>query len=612
MRTSNKFKILSGAIPLLFLLIYSCSDSFLDQPQKGALGNAQALSKKGAEQSLIGAYAGLKGLNGSWTGEYTNWVFGSIAGGDAHKGSDGGDQADINPIASFTATPTNAFFNDKWVACYDGVNRCNATLKIVNQLSEDELTATERTSIVAEARFLRGWYHFEAKRMWNMVPYVDESIDYTLNNYNVANNVDIWPMIEADFEAAYKDLAASGMSAGRANKWAAAAYLAKAYLYQGKYDDAKVLFDEIIASGVTPGGVKYGLNARFHDNFDPAYDNSKESVFAYQASINDGSGGNNANFFYILNWPYNNGPGGCCGFFQPSFDLVNSFRTDDNGLPLLDGSYNTGANQVKNDQGLGVDDAFTPDAGYLDPRIDWTAGRRGLPYLDWGNHPGASWIRLQSNGGPYSPKKHAYTKGDAGSVTDGSSWTKGLTSINFVFMRYADVLLMAAECEVKSASGSLNQAETYVNMVRARAANPAGTVKISDASATKSNWEAYEDTSVPSHDAANYNIAEYPVGTFAANGAAYALQAVHMERKLELAMEGHRFFDLVRWGETTSAGGNPVNLQAYLDYEGTKLGIYNGVKFTADKNEYYPIPQNQIDLEQIPGKGSALTQNKNY
>ncbi|HEY9046750.1 MAG TPA: RagB/SusD family nutrient uptake outer membrane protein [Ohtaekwangia sp.] len=610
MRTSNKFKILSGAIPLLFLLIYSCSDSFLDQPQKGSLSNAQALSKKGAEQSLIGAYAGLKGLNGSWTGEYTNWVFGSIAGGDAHKGSDGGDQADINPIYSFTATATNNYFNDKWVACYDGVNRCNSTLKIVNQLSDEELPAEDRKRIIAEARFLRGWYHFEAKRMWNMVPYVDETVDYTLNNYNIPNNVDIWPKIEADFEAAYTDLAASGLAAGRVNKWAAGAYLAKAYLYQEKYGDAKDIFDDIIASGVTPGGAKYALNPRFHDSFDPSFDNSAESVFGYQASINDGSGGNNANFFYILNWPYNNGPGGCCGFFQPSIELANSYRTDDNGLPLLDASYNTGANQVKNDQGLAVTDAFTPDAGNLDPRIDWTIGRRGLPYLDWGNHPGASWVRLQSNGGPYSPKKHAYTNSDAGSVTDGSSWTKGLTSINFVFMRYADVLLMAAECEAQV--GSLDQAQVYVNLVRARAANPNGFVKVSDAPTTKSNWDAYEDTAVPSHNAANYVIDEYAPGTFSGNGQAFALQAIHMERKLELAMEGHRFFDLVRWGETTSAGGNPVNLQSYLDYEGTKLGIYNGVKFTTDKNEYYPIPQTQIDLQQLPGKGSALTQNKNY
>jgi hypothetical protein len=589
---------------------YSCSDSFLEQPQKGSLGDSQAASLKGAEQSLIATYAALKGNAGGWEGSNTGWVYGSIVGGEAHKGSDAGDQADINPIASFTATSTNNFFNVRWRSAYDGINRANSTLKILAKLKEGEVSADDKTRITAEARFLRGFYHFEAKKMWNMVPYIDETIDYSLGNFKVPNNKDIWSNIEADFQFAYDNLKESGLAAGRANKWAAAAFLAKAKLYQGKttaakFGEARALFELVITKGVTPGGTRYGLLDRFHDNFEAKNDNSKESVFAYQASVNDGSGGNNANWDQILNWPYNNGPGGCCGFYQPSFDLANSFRTS-GGKPLLDASYNNNGNELKNDQGLSVDDPFTPDAGDLDPRIDWTVGRRGLPYLDWGKHPGASWVRLQTNGGPYSPKKNAYTQVDASSVTDGSSWTKGLTSINFVFMRYSDVLLMAAECEAEA--GSLTKALDYVNQVRNRAANPAGFVKAVTQNG-KTDWDAYNDSNVGSAPAAKYVISPYAPADFAQK--ADALKAIHFERKLELAMEGHRFFDLVRWGETTSASGNPVNLQDLLTYQGTKLGIYKDVKFVVGKHEYYPIPQNQIDLAKQGGQ-ETLVQNPGY
>jgi starch-binding outer membrane protein, SusD/RagB family len=604
-------KTIAWMFPVALMVAYSCEDSFLEQPQKGALGDELVITKKGAEQSLIGAYAALKGNQGNYNGSNTGWVFGSIVGGDAHKGSDAGDQSDINSIANFTATSTNSYFNAKWITNYDGINRANSTIKILDKLEPSDISDADKTTLRAEARFLRGFFHFEVKKMWNMVPYVDEKIDYLLGNFKVPNDRDIWADIEADFKFGYDNLAGSGMAAGRANKWAAGAFLAKAYVFQGKWQEAKAVLDAIIAEGTTPGGARYGLMDRFHDNFEMKNDNTKESVFAYQASINDGSGGNNSNFDEILNWPYNNGPGGCCGFFQPSFELANSYRTDGAGLPLLDRSYNSSGEQLRDDMGIAVDDpGFTPDAGNLDPRIDWTIGRRGIPYLDWGTHPGASWVRLQSNGGPYSPKKHAYAKADESSVTDGSSWTKGLTGINVQFIRYAQVLLWAAEAEAElvkaGTGGSLEKAREYVNMIRSRAANPAGFVKASVQDG-KTDWDAYLDATVASQPAAKYVVAEYP----SFPDATYALRAIHFEHKLEFGMEGHRFFDLVRWDETTSAGGNPVNLQAYLDYEGTRLGIYKGVTFVRGKHDYYPLPQNQIDLEQTGGV-SALNQNPGY
>ena len=415
--------------------------------------------------------------------------------------------------------------------------------------------------------------------MWNNIPFVDETINAA--NAKVANSTD-WTKIMEDIDFARKNLPAVQSEVGRVNKWAADAFYAKALLFQGKYADALPILTSVIDNGVNSKGTKYDLAPSFHDLFNASREEAArvESVFAYEASVNDGSGGLNANYDQILNFPYNGGPGGCCGFFQPSFELVNSFRTTAAGLPLLDGSYNVGANQVKTDQGLTSTDPFTPDAGNLDPRLDWTVGRRGLPFLDWGLHPGQAWIRDQNNGGPFAPKKMAYYKTQAGTLTDGTNWATGLTATNYQIMRFADVLLMAAEAEVEA--GSLEKARDYVNRVRARAAKPA-------------TW-------VPGA------AATYVINTYSGpwTDQAMARTAVRFERKLELAMEGHRFFDLVRWGIAD------VAINAFLNYEKTKLPAgYGNASFTKGKNEYFPIPQRQIDLE-VSGGTSALKQNPNY
>ena len=558
-------------------LFVACKSDFLEQKTVGVLTEAEAQSVKGARQFLTSTYAALKG-NG-WEGGGYNWVYGSISGGDANKGSDAGDQAAIVPIQQFTHDPSNAYFNIKWRALYEGVARANGTIRIVTKLTDKDITAVEKTEILAEARFLRGFYHFEAKKMWNNIPFVDETIDVT--NLKVPNTTD-WTKIMEDIDFARKNLPAIQSEVGRVNKWAADAFYAKALLFQGKYPEALPILTGVIDNGVNSKGVKYDLAPSFHDLFNASREDAArvESVFAYEASVNDGSGGLNANYDQILNFPYNGGPGGCCGFFQPSFELVNSFRTSTAGLPLLDGSYNTGTNQVKNDQGLKSTDPFIPDAGNLDPRLDWTVGRRGIPFLDWGLHPGDIWIREQNNGGPYAPKKMSYYKAQAGTLTDGTNWATGLTATNYQIMRFADVLLMAAEAEVEA--GDLEKARGYVNRVRARAAKPA-------------TW-------VPGA-AATYVINTYTVPW---TDKAFAKTAVRFERKLELAMEGHRFFDLVRWGIAD------VAINAFLNYEKTKLPAgYGSATFTKGKNEYFPIPQRQRDLE-VSGGTSALTQNPNY
>ena len=578
-----KNRITKGTIAtaMLMLVTFACKDKFLDVPATGQLAGAQLTSRAGLDGLLIGAYAQLNARGFSQSASSYNWVRGSISGGEANKGSNSGDFNSLTPFQTYQILPSSGEVNAKWNAMYEGISRTNSVLRTIATASSD-VTAADKTRLTAEARFLRGHYYFELKRAFNMVPFVDETVDYGTGIEKVKNDVDIWSKIEADFKFAQDNLPATQNAVGRANKWAAAAYLAKTYLYQKKYAEAKALFDQVISTGTTSDGKKYALLANYSDNFNAAKDNGTESVFAIQAAANTGSS-DNANPDLVLNFPYNtgsNGPAGCCGFFAPSFELANSFRVDAKGLPLLDGSYNSGANQLKNDQGIPSSAPFTPDAGPVDPRLDWSLGRRGIQYLDWQPHPGLDWIRDQGFAGPYSPIKFVFYKSQDKTLTDGSSWTDGYSAINYNIIRFADVLLMAAECEIEV--GSLATALGYVNQIRTRASNPAGFVKAAGGA-----------------PAANYVISNYTAFADKAS----ARTAVQFERKLELSGEGHRFYDLVRWGVA------PTVLNAFLAYEGQKLSVgYTGAKFTAGRDEYLPIPQTQIDYQ---GK-DVLKQNPNY
>lgn len=561
------------------LVTFSCKDSFLEVLPTGTLGEAQLASKAGVEGALIGAYAAVGAKTFSRLGAPNNWVYGSILGGDANKGTDAGDYNSINPIQRYEINPTDGDLNSAWQAKYEGVARANSVLRLA--AAAKDISAADLKRITGEARFLRGHFYFELKKLWNSVPYIDETLDYGKGIEKVPNSPDFWAKIDADFKYAMDNLPETQNEAGRANKWAAASYLAKSALFQKKYADAKALFDQIIASGKTTNGKKYGLVPKFAEIFNASNDNHEESIFALQTSMNTGNV-NNSNWMDDLNYPYNtgvNGPGNCCGFFAPSFTMANSYRTT-GGLPFLDETYNSAANELKHDYGLASASPFTPDTKELDPRIDHTIGRRGIPYLDWQDHPGKDWVRDQTYSGPYSVKKFVYYKSQENTLTDGSSWTRGYATMNFNIIRYADVLLMAAEAEIEA--GSLEKARSYVNMVRSRAANPTGMVMKGGA------------------PAANYKIDTYNT---AWTDKAAATRAVRFERKLELAEEGHRFFDLVRWGIAAD------QLNPYLQYEAKILvTMFGGAKYTTGKNEYLPIPQPQIDIQ---GK-EILKQNPGY
>lgn len=526
------------------------------------------LDKTDIEQLVNKAYGYLQPHEYSFV-DPNNMAFGSVSGGDARLESSAGDEGYSYQFDIFQVTAVNEDLIRKWEVGYEGIHHCNNSIDSIDRtVLSDEVDETLKTIKKAELRFLRGFFYFELAKVFGPeIPFYDEN---TPKDQTPPVDHAVWQDIENDLEFAAGNLPGTWEAGeeGRANLWAAKAFLAKAKLFQAgsnavKYAEALTIFEEIIENGQTSKGDKYGLLTNFDDNFNVAFDNNAESVFAEQ-SILDGSG-KHGNFGYILAYPYDDPyyvdagdvPGGCCGFFSPTFSLVNSFKVDPAGLPFLDGSYND--TDLHNDMGVEPDAAFEADAvTALDPRLDWTVGRRGIPYLDWGLHPGKSWFRDQTYSGPYSPMKNVYRKNDPTELQD--YWGPG-SGLNVPLMRFADVLLMTAECYAQAgATQDLSKATQLVNQIRTRA----------------------ENHTVPG-SVANYNIGLYP--TFSSEEE--AMQAIMFERKLELAMEGHRYFDLVRWGIAQE------ELEALIEHElAAGCGMYGTISGEI-LTSYFPIPAGQ-------------------
>jgi hypothetical protein len=555
----------------------SCNESFFDIQPQGAVSIPALSNKNGVNAILIGAYSLLDGVGAGNTGRQStvsNYVFGGITSGDAVKGTDAGDQPEQSFIEQFNWLIDNTYFLGKWQHTYDGIARANDAIQLANNPDVKDMTAAEKAQVIAEARFLRGHYHFEGKKMWKYIPYIDDKI-YSRDNPNstkVPNDKDkeVWDAIELDFSEAAKVLPAVQAQKGRATKWSALAYLAKVKMFRNDFAGAKPILEDVyLNSGKT-------LVKNYHDNYRSVTNNNSESIFEVEFSINDGSNGNSGNQGDNLNYPYlGTAPGrGCCGFYLPSQNLVNAFKTTATGLPMIgdakDGTadtYNTV--DLPNDQGLKADVPFTLDKTIpVDPRLDWTVGRRGVNFLDWGAMPGATWIRDQNYSGPYTGKKWMYYSAEEGSTTHATN--RRSVNNNFRLIKLSSVILWLAECEAQI--GSLAKAEEYVNLIRNRAKN--GSV---------------QDGSI------NYVVNPYPAGTFASKGKDYSLNAIYMENRLEFAMEGHRFFDLVRWGiadkyinkylENEFKDGVDLSGRTY-----TKRSYLKDKKFDPSKHLYFPIP----------------------
>lgn len=587
-------------ISVIMTLFYSCSESFLEQAPLGSTSENVFYSEKGINSLLTGTYSMVKGSalwEVSWGASIQNWTYGSVASDDAYKGSEVGDQIPVNEIERWNVATTNNYPADKWKLNIGmGVNRANTVLKVISKT--EGLADAKKTQFIAETRFLRGLFYFESWLVFgDKIPLITEDkieIANTISNVNAPGAV--LNFIIEDLKFAWENLPETQAEPGRPTKYAAIALAARAYMQELKYAEAKPLLEMIITSG------KFSLMPNFFDNYRITKENNAESIFEIQAAVNDINESLNAEMGIGLNWPHGSDIGMCCGFHQPSQNLANAFRVDANGLPRFN-DFN--ATDLKNDQGIASEAEFIPTDEPLDPRIDWTMGRRGIPYLDWGIMRGRDWVRKQSEGGPYMPAlKPFFYKSQRYTLSTTTGWQTGINANNYRYLRYSHVLLWRAE--VAAFEGDLATARTYVNMIRDRADNELvmGKVKIYQLPPSVYPWGAAGDVDF-TQPAANYQIGLYPA--FADKNE--AMRAVQWEIRLEFATEGMRFFDLRRWDKLPA--GQRVDMKATLDAFAqadlrTRTEFMKGATFT-ETAKYQPIPQGQIQIQ--PG---VLEQNDGY
>ncbi len=516
------------------LVMCSCADSFLSEEPVGEFMPEQVESEENIEGIVIGAYAVLDGYYASdaINSGCSNWQFGDVVSDDAYKGGGGtGDQNQIHLMEIFNANPTGIDFEARWAALYEGVKRCNQAIRLLSNS-----TVKNKEQRLAEMRFLRGHYYFNLKVIYNLIPWIDETV-VDPNEYHTKSNMEFTSDQLWEKSAAYQVLPESQSDYGRPTKMAAKAYMAKVYLYQSKWKECLSACDEVIQSG------KYTLYPDFREVFLPENDNNSEIIFAVQLSINDGASSNqNGSYGDRLLPP--GGPYPTYGFLRPTQNLVNAYKTNENGLP-----YNDGKDVAESD--------------YVDVRLDHTLARPNIPFMDVQVY---DWTpREASVYGPYSPKKRLVSLNS----THYSPIWPYVNALNFYVIRYADLLLWRAEAAIET--GDLETGRKYINKIRERAKNT-------------QHVKLWDDQS---QDAANYKVEIYTEPFKSKNE---AVQALRMERRLEMAHEGIRFFDLVRWGIADEV------LNVYFEKEKTFRSHLQNARFVKGKHEYFPIPQSVIDI----------------
>lgn len=541
---------------LIVIFATGCSEDYLEEVTYGEVSPVEMTEPENVERAIISAYSVLNGqfdgASSAFNSPASNWSFGDVVSDDAYKGGGGtGDQNNIHQMEIFNTLPTTLDVERKWMALYEGVKRVNEAMRLLaaSENFDEELKAQRK----AELQFLRGHFYFELKKIYNRIPYIDETAE-TVDDYAKSNtefsSEELWGKIEADFQAAYDVLPINQEEAGRPTKIAAKAYLAKTYLFQEQWQMAYDATTEVINSD-------YGLMDDFQELFLPENDTNKEVIFAVQHSINDGQPSN-----------YNGSigdrllaPGGPFysqyGFHRPSQNLVNAFKVNAKGLPAGSNENLTQADPV-------------------DPRLDISIGRPGIPYKDLNILYDADWARDLATYGEFAPKKRIVS---ANSAYHNEVWPY-VSALNYYIIRYGEVLLWRAEAAVEI--GDLEEARALVNQIRIRAKNT-----------------TYVKTLDGNSNAANYSIDIYENPW---SSQETARELVRLETRLELALEGHRFFNLVRWGIAEEV------ISEYLEVEKTRRTHLSNAAFVADKNEYWPIPQAYIDgIEE-----GLVTQNNGY
>ena len=574
-----------------------CGDDFLLLSPVSSTSEATLSTPEGVDQLLTGAYSTLNSMLSSAGGmgeaSLTNWVWGDIVGGDANKGSTASDQPDLTQLETWSWSKENGYIKNRWDAVYESVKRCNNVISLATRLADQLPNAAD---IIAQAQFLKGFWMFEGIRIYGpAIPYVtvedyEASTDPQVSNVDESGNyVYIWDKVEADLKAAIAALPATRPSGqyGRATSWMAKAVLAKFYLYwsspydgsagygANKWAECKALLDEIIANGVDAMGQKYQLANDYQSLWHyETSDWTGESIFDVQFTFSGTTSQTNSpHHTHATEFSGALGQGGW-GFYQPSFEFVNSYIVDDAGLPLSFAEYTAHAPLTP----LASSNPVTDLSVYTDPRLDVNAGRMGVPYLDFGKTPDMSFVRDYTNGGMYVNKKgHAWNSERSSYPTTHPV----STAVNYHIIRFADILLWRAEIAINE--GDLATALNYINKVRARAANyyvaaesgiTTGTYVLDDKVNGKTGANA----------AANYRIGLYPASY--AN-AAQAREALEREYRLEFGMEGRRWFDIARWGKVADV------LNAYAASESKYLGKFVNTYSPSWVN--FPIPSSEIN-----------------
>lgn len=565
----------------LCLLTASCDD-FIDVTPQGTID--EELAKNSPDEMVTSAYAM---LGDCWyTYPFNLWPYGDVSSDDCLKGGSGTTDTGYHPMEIWsTLTSTPGELDELWYRLYCAISRCNRALTSLEDNGERLLGADLAARRTAEVKFLRAHFYFKLVTMFRQVPWIDEVV-YRNNTQEQTRNdefsyEELFQKVIDDFEEAYNVLPEKQDDGGRVNKIAAAAYLAKCYLtlawgdgYEATngvshinrgYMEKVVEYTNVVANS------QYGYLEDFGDIFLPEYKNSKESIFAVQCSDykDDNTIYGRANWSIMLN--------GCwgmwsCGwdFHKPSQDLVNAFKTKD-GLPDFDGYDRETAYPIN-----GV-----PTSQKWDPRLFHTVGMPTFPYKYEAEYTMTKDNSRTPNTYGYYTSLKEVPQRSAGESFNGS-WQAFAT--NDYVLRYSDVMLMRAEALVEL--DRLGEAREIINDIRRRAGNSIG--------------------KHIGYAADQCEIAEYPASYF--QDKETARKCLQWERRLELAMENGRYFDLRRWGIASKT------LNAYFEkaknsvYDGQAYGqYYKDAHYTAGKNEFYPVPYNQ--LYYVPG---LYVQNNGY
>ena len=600
-----------------------CGDDFLTLAPVTNKSEATLRNAEGVDFLLTGAYSSfnsmLSSAGGMGEASLTNWVWGDIVGADANKGSTASDQPALTELETWAWSTSNSYIKNRWDAVYESVKRANAVMSIANALEDAELP--NKAQVIAQAKFIKGFWLFEGIRVYGpAIPYVTVE-DYEASTDPQVSNVDengkfvyIWDKVEQDLKDAIAGLPetwADGQQ-GRATSWMAKAVLAKMYIYwsspydgsegygANKWTEAATLLDDIIANGKDAKGTKYTLA----DDYPTLWDYTKsdwtgESVFDVQFTFH-GTTSETASPHHTHATQIASALGyGGWGFYQPSYDLVNSHRVDAKGLPIPVAEYQAnmermveikevpalkdGKPQYDEETGemLMKDEATSDLTIYVDPRLDVNVGRFNVPYLDWGMQDGANltgWVRDYNNGGLFVNKKGAGWKKEregAGTTNPNSA------STNYHIIRFADILLMRAECYYQAKNYA--KVIEIVNQIRTRASKSF----VKAASGDKYVMEDLVSGKTTKGSAGNYRIGLYPA-SYATADLAWA--ALEREYRLEFGMEGHRWFDIARWGKVSET------LNAFAKAEKKFLGKY--VNSYDSSWVYFPIPQSEVQTAQ--------------